>query len=219
MRNDIQTKKQTWRAKVNKDKLIKILSDHKLWVNMDDHGVLADLRDADLEGVDLRYANLRGAILTGTCFEEANLKGATIIGANLKGANLKSANLLYANLNNASLRSASLIDAWLNMANLTNADLTCADLRNANFCNATLICTNLDDANLTGAKYNKETAFSDGFKPKERGMIEEIEEEAEIKLTFSIAQILEEIRREVEDISKRKTSLENTIKEIQKYIG
>jgi len=203
---------------VNKDKLIKILSDHKLWVNMDDHGVLADLRDADLEGVDLRYANLRGAILTGTCFEEANLKGATMIGANLKGANLKSANLLYANLNNASLRSASLIDAWLNMANLTNADLTCADLRNANFCNATLICTNLDDANLTGAKYNKETAFSDGFKPKERGMIEEEQLNDKICTVSTIDDLLKNINDELEELLERKTILEDTIKEIQKYI-
>ena len=204
---------------MNKDKLIKILSDHKLWVNMDDHGVLADLRDADLEGVDLRYANLRGAILTGTCFEEANLKGATMIGANLKGANLKSANLLYANLNNASLRSASLIDAWLNMANLTNADLTCADLRNANFCNATLICTNLDDANLTGAKYNKETAFSDGFKPKERGMIEEEQLNDKICTVSTIDDLLKNINDELEELLERKTILEDTIKEIQKYIG
>lgn len=203
---------------MNKDKLIKILSDHKLWVNMDDHGVLADLRDADLEGVDLRYANLRGAILTGTCFEEANLKGATMIGANLKGANLKSANLLYANLNNASLRSASLIDAWLNMANLTNADLTCADLRNANFCNATLICTNLDDANLTGAKYNKETAFSDGFKPKERGMIEEEQLNDKICTVSTIDDLLKNINDELEELLERKTILEDTIKEIQKYI-
>jgi len=203
---------------VNKDKLIKILSDHKLWVNMDDHGVLADLRDADLEGVDLRYANLRGAILTGTCFEEANLKGATMIGANLKGANLKSANLLYANLNNASLRSASLIDAWLNMANLTNADLTCADLRNANFCDATLICTNLDDANLTGAKYNKETAFSDGFKPKERGMIEEEQLNDKICTVSTIDDLLKNINDELEELLERKTILEDTIKEIQKYI-
>jgi len=203
---------------VNKDKLIKILSDHKLWVNMDDHGVLADLRDADLEGVDLRYANLRGAILTGTCFEEANLKGATMIGANLKGANLKSANLLYANLNNANLRSASLIDAWLNMANLTNADLTCADLRNANFCDATLICTNLDDANLTGAKYNKETAFSDGFKPKERGMIEEEQLNDKICTVSTIDDLLKNINDELEELLERKTILEDTIKEIQKYI-
>lgn len=203
---------------MNKDKLIKILSDHKLWVNMDDHGVLADLRDADLEGVDLRYANLRGAILTGTCFEEANLKGATMIGANLKGANLKSANLLYANLNNASLRSASLIDAWLNMANLTNADLTCADLRNANFCDATLICTNLDDANLTGAKYNKETAFSDGFKPKERGMIEEEQLNDKICTVSTIDDLLKNINDELEELLERKTILEDTIKEIQKYI-
>jgi len=54
---------------MNKDELIKILDDHKLWLRNED-GKCADLRyvnlsGADLSGADLRYADLRRANLSG----------------------------------------------------------------------------------------------------------------------------------------------------------
>jgi hypothetical protein len=52
-----------------------------------------DLRDADLRGVDLKYANLRGADLRG-----ADLRGVDLKYANLRGADLKSTNLDFASV-------------------------------------------------------------------------------------------------------------------------
>jgi uncharacterized protein YjbI with pentapeptide repeats len=49
----------------------------------------------------------------------------------------------------------------LTHANLSGADLSYADLSNSN----------LSYANLTGALYNLETVFSDGFDPVAEGMI------------------------------------------------
>ena len=43
-----------------------ILEKHRLWLNNEDGGKMADLRGADLSGADLRGANLSGANLRGT---------------------------------------------------------------------------------------------------------------------------------------------------------
>ena len=59
---------------MNKDKLNKILDNHKLWLKTGGkEGEKADLRGADLQGADLREADLRWA----------NLRGADLRGANL----------------------------------------------------------------------------------------------------------------------------------------
>ena len=89
-----------------------MLEKHKLWLDDEEGGKRADLRDADLRG-----ANLRGA----------NLQYADLRDADLRGANLRGANLQYANLRGADLR-----DADLRGANLRGANLQYADLRGAN---------------------------------------------------------------------------------------
>ena len=58
----------------------KILELHKAWLNGDENGVKANLREADL-----RWANLRGA----------DLRGANLSEADLRWANLREANLDY----------------------------------------------------------------------------------------------------------------------------
>ena len=42
-------------------------------------------------------------------------------------------------------------------------------LKEADLCGARLNGANLQKSNLTGAKYNGETIWPDGFKPKEAG--------------------------------------------------
>ena len=44
------------------EQLKEILEKHKKWLNNEDDGIRADLRDADLSGANLSGANLRGAI-------------------------------------------------------------------------------------------------------------------------------------------------------------
>ena len=65
-----------------------ILKKHKMWLNDEDGGEMANLSGADLSGADLSGADLRGADLSG-----ADLRGADLTGANLRGANLTGANL------------------------------------------------------------------------------------------------------------------------------
>ena len=91
-------------TELTREKLNKILVEHKHWIDEDCKNweeMRADLRNADLRGVDLHNADLRGANL-----HNANLSGACLLNANLRGANLLNANLRGADLHNADLRSA-----------------------------------------------------------------------------------------------------------------
>jgi len=70
------------------EEIKKVLDLHQKWINGEEGGERADLREADLReanlrGADLRWADLRWADLCG-----ANLSGATLGGADLRGADL-----------------------------------------------------------------------------------------------------------------------------------
>ena len=109
---------------ITREKLNKILEEHKHWINEDCENweeMRADLRSANLRGADLRGVNLRGADLS-----DADLNNADLNNADLSGADLRGANLSEANLRNANLRNAYLLNA-----DLMGADLSCADLRGA----------------------------------------------------------------------------------------
>jgi len=108
------------------DQLKTVLTAHKQWLDGEQNGIRADLRDANLYGADLRDADLRDADL-----RDANLHGADLRDANLHGANLHGADLSDANLSDANLRYANLRDADLRGADLHGADLSGADLRGA----------------------------------------------------------------------------------------
>ena len=105
---------------MEREKLDKILENHKLWLN-DKGGERADLRYADLRYADLYNADLRYADLRGANLRYADLYNADLRGADLYNANLRGANLNNADLNNADLRYTNLNDANLNNVNLNNA--------------------------------------------------------------------------------------------------
>jgi hypothetical protein len=112
----------------------KILDEHNLWLQTGGkEGARADLRGANLSGVNLRYVTLNDA--------------------DLRGANLRYADLRYANLNDADLRGANLRYAYLNDAYLHGANLCYADLRYANLGGANLGGANLHGADLQGAVF------------------------------------------------------------------
>lgn len=109
---------------MEKEKLDKILENHKLWLN-GEGGECANLRGADLRyanlyNIDLRCANLNSADLNSADLRCANLRGANLRGANLSGASLSGASLYNANLRGASLYNANLYSSNLNNANLNN---------------------------------------------------------------------------------------------------
>ena len=116
-------------AELTREKLNKILEEHKHWINEDCKNwkeMRADLSDVDLSGANLHNADLRGALLN-----NADLRGALLSNADLCGAFL-----LNADLSGADFHSANLLNA-----DLSGADLHNADLRGANLC-----CVNLKDA-------------------------------------------------------------------------
>jgi uncharacterized protein YjbI with pentapeptide repeats len=135
---------------VKKEKLDRILADHKLWLR-GSGGARANLAGADLTGANLAGANLAGADLTGANLTRANLADAYLTGANLTRANLTGANLTRADLTDAYLTGADLADAYLTGANLARANLADAYLTGANLAGAYLTGANLARANLTGA--------------------------------------------------------------------
>jgi uncharacterized protein YjbI with pentapeptide repeats len=157
-----------------KDKLYKILENHKHWLHSDVYECVhmkADLHSADLRGADLRnaelcYVDLHGASLRCADLWHANLHRADLHDADLRGADLYRIDLYGANLINANLRGADLQDAILYHADLSGADLRGADLNHANLyganlhgadlrdvdlCLADLCCANLYGADLDGA--------------------------------------------------------------------
>ena len=94
---------------LTREKLNKILKEHKHWINEDCNN-WEEMR-ADLSGVDLSRANLSGANLLNADLSDAELSGANLSGANLYNADLRGANLSGANLLNADLSGVDLSGA------------------------------------------------------------------------------------------------------------
>ena len=92
-----------------------VLDSHQKWINEEDGGERANLREADLSRANLSRANL----------SEANLSRADLSGADLRGAAIREADLRGADLSEAALRGADLRGADLRGANL---DFSCFPL-------------------------------------------------------------------------------------------
>lgn len=133
------------------EELSEILEKHKKWLNKEPNGCRADLRYADLRGVNLENADLRYVDLRHTSLENAILKNANLYDVNLENANLQYADLRHANLYSANLENANLNGADLLFANLRYADLKKVNLKGATLINADLRHANLRHANLEDA--------------------------------------------------------------------
>lgn len=119
-----------------------------------------DLCDADLHGVNLRFANLSGADLRRVKLNDADLRGidlhdAILCDADLRGADLYGANLRNTRLRNIHMHDADLCDADLCDADLRRAKLSGSDCSNANLDGACLNDADLRDADLHGADLRK----------------------------------------------------------------
>jgi hypothetical protein len=100
------------------------------------------------------------------------LTGASQAGATLQGADLTGVDLRGVNLRGAILSGCSLCNADLRGADLTGADLSDARLDGAKFKGACLSAVDasrargLASADLTGARYDAQTRWPDGFDPR-----------------------------------------------------
>jgi len=134
------------------------LISHKLWVDTGgkegtvmsiDH---ADLREAELEGIDLSRCGLPFA-----SFKRANCKDAVLRRCNLTGADFIESNLDSANLAASRLSGARFNDAMLRNTVFLGSDLSNASFRGQHLLNCDLSGTNLAgtdfrDADLTGTR-------------------------------------------------------------------
>ena len=125
------------------------LISHKLWV---DTGGLegavmsiehADLRDAELEGIDLSRCGLPFA-----SFQRANCKDAV-----LRRCNLIAADFVESNLDNANLAASRLSGARFNKAIMRNTVFLGSDLSNASFRGMQLPNCDLSGTNLAGTDF------------------------------------------------------------------
>ncbi len=128
--------------------MMDVLEKHQKWLDCEEGGEWADLRNVDLQGAGLQTANLQSANLKKANLTRANLAEANLQTADLRGACLCKANLKKANLERASLVGANLQDANLRSAYLRGTDIQGADLRLADLMGANLTGADLRGANL-----------------------------------------------------------------------
>ena len=112
----------------------------------------ADLRYADLQGINFGLTDLRTADLT-----EANLQNSVLYFSDisftvLRGANLQGANLSDTMMFHTDLHGANLTDANLNGAKLIYTDFTNANLQGADLAFVEINRAYFGDANLTDVK-------------------------------------------------------------------
>ena len=86
-------------TELTREKLNKILEEHKHWID-------EDCKNWEEMRADLRNADLRNADLSGACLRNADLRSTDLFNADLRGANLLNVDLSGANLRGADLRSA-----------------------------------------------------------------------------------------------------------------
>ena len=113
------------------------------------------LHTADLTKASLMWANLGEAGLYQAKLMGANLTGINLCGANLMQSNLSESYLGGADLREACLYKAKLIRANFNGANLRESTLAGADLKEADLSRANLSGARLTSTNLSGANLSK----------------------------------------------------------------
>ncbi len=114
----------------------------------------ANLKEMDLTGRELRFANLAGADMTESVLRMEDLSSVNMEGADLHKADLSNATLTNANLRDTNLRNAKMEYTDVSGATLFNADMDAVDLRNSKLNDAVLTGANLVGADLRGANLN-----------------------------------------------------------------
>ncbi|GAB4377698.1 MAG: hypothetical protein Kow0075_06670 [Salibacteraceae bacterium] len=122
----------------------------------------ADVRKANLSGMDLskadlRHANFQNSNLDSTCFNEANLFGANFWGASIVGASFQHARLRWATL------------SWVNCSGCIFKGSKMSNIRalSANFAEADFSRSHLELANLSFASFSRAELFDTSLKGAE----------------------------------------------------
>ncbi len=152
---------------------------------------LAQMKEAVLEGVNMKFANLEGAVLEGVKANGVDMTGANVTDisakkgqfkdAILEGVKGERANFTEAVMEGANLRGAHVKKAILEKVNLRKADLRDAQLQKANLTDAEVegvkinAGTDIHEAEITGVKG---TAVHEGVDGVQKPM--KLEEKKEI---------------------------------------
>ena len=100
-----------------------ILEKHKMWLNDEDGGEMADLCWADLSGADISGADMRWADMSG-----ANMSGAVMKGTDMRGAVMRWADISGADMSGADISGADMREADISGANMSGADISGANM-------------------------------------------------------------------------------------------
>lgn len=153
------------------------------WVNLS----ATDLRRADCDGLVLPEVNLDRACMEAAGFYHADLTQASLVSVNLRYADFKTATLCRARCALADLRGARLVLTDLRDADFTEADLReanlrkadargavfhRADLRLADLRGADLSMADLTGARVAGALASDRTRWPAGFDPSSLGVVD-----------------------------------------------
>lgn len=140
----------------------------------------AQMKEAVLEGVSMKFANLEGAVLEGARANGVDLTGAKLTDINAKKGQFKEAilegiegeraNFTEAVMEGANLRGAKVKEAIMEKVNLKKADLRDAELQKVNFKDAEVdglkinAGTDIHEAEITGVKGTAVHEGVDGVK-------------------------------------------------------
>ncbi len=156
--------KKEWTGKladgtvITENDLRSILEKHKRWFETGgQEGERDILKNANLQGANLREADLRRAILRDTNLQGADLRMAKLERTSLERVNLTGADLRGADLKEAKLwdvtkgRETKLLNADFSNANLEGVTLSYLNSSNAKFIRANLRGVSLVNTDLAGA--------------------------------------------------------------------
>lgn len=131
---------------------------------------VADLSGADLRDAELTGVNLNNAVMNSTNFIRARLNRAKLSNSHLAGANLSSAQLIAADLRQSVLENASLTGADLGEAKLDRANLQGARLGQVKAVGGEFSFTNLSESNLYGAQLSRVNFSNANLKDADLGL-------------------------------------------------
>jgi uncharacterized protein YjbI with pentapeptide repeats len=129
---------------------------------------LPDLRNADLQRLDLTGVNLTHALMTGCNLRDADLSHANLSRAKLDSAELSATKFIAADLRNADLSHSRLTcaemqSAWLESALLIDAEMWGVKLTQAKMHEAQLCGASIWEADLQGAQMTHMNLFRATF--------------------------------------------------------
>ena len=112
---------------------------------------VVDLREANLQGLDLSFFQTLNSDYSGANFHKANMQAINLASSDLDGAFFREADLEGAFLHNASLKKSNFFSASLQHAQLSDANLSFAIFENTDFRNASLFSADMQNCSIVAS--------------------------------------------------------------------